>query len=798
MSVDVLQGAPDVPHLGKAVALALVGGVGAGIWAPQLLPEWLRWLLLIAGVWIWCRQRRWRWTGALLVGLAWVNLQAGWVLAQQLPASWEGREVELAGTVVGLPEAEARRTRFRFQVDSDGAQPAPVRGRQLQLAWYDDFNASVPESRTALHAGARWRMTVRLRAPRGLSNPGGFDAERHALAQRIVATGYVRSAGTALALAPARGLDAWRERMASRISQATAASSSRYVQALALGDTRALADGDWHTLRATGLTHLIAISGFHVGLVAGFFALFASGLWRLVPALARRWPRPQAAALAALAGAAGYAAVAGFALPTVRTVLMIAVVVMARLWRRPTGVADSLALAAIAVLVWDPLSILAAGFWLSFAGVAWLVWCLPDASGHWLRSFVSAQGVATVGLLPLTVALFGQASLAGPLANMVAIPWWSLVVVPLALLGTGLEALLPGMGAWSWRLSGWCFDLSWPLFEWLGSSRFALWWLPEAGRWALPLAMLAAFWLLLPRMVPGKVLAVLLWLPLLWPARELPRHGEVELVMVDVGQGLSVLLRTAGHSLLYDAGPAVRDGFDAGERAVVPALRALGVVRLDRMVVSHGDNDHAGGVESVRRALPVATVHGPPAMALQPDAPCVAGEGWEWEGVRFHFLHPPPAFPYLGNESSCVLRVESVHGAILLAGDIGEVIEQGLVKRMAHELLADVVVAPHHGSGGSSQPAFVAATQARLLLVSAGHGNRFGHPRAEVVRRWRAAGAEVLDTPGSGAVRVWLGVDGLQVRERRPWQRRLWDAAERARSAAILSAVEQAAEVPEG
>ncbi|WP_305806573.1 ComEC family competence protein, partial [Stenotrophomonas sp. YIM B06876] len=287
----------ETPRLGKAVAAALVAGVSAGIWAPQLLPDGLRWLLLLTGACLWWRSGRWRWMGALLLGMAWVNLQAGWVLARQLPPAWEGREVTVTGTVVELPEAEARRTRFRLRVDSGPAQPAPLRGRLLQLAWYDEFNAVAPGPRTALHAGARWRMTLRLRAPRGLSNPGGFDAERHALAQRIVATGYVRAADQAHMLAPPRGIDAWRERMARRIAQTTPASSSRYVQALALGDTRALDDGDWHTLRATGLTHLIAISGFHVGLVAGFFALLGNGLWRLLPGLARRWPRPQAAAL---------------------------------------------------------------------------------------------------------------------------------------------------------------------------------------------------------------------------------------------------------------------------------------------------------------------------------------------------------------------------------------------------------------------------------------------------------------------------------------------------------------------
>ena len=788
-----LDGGPAL--FGKAVAAGFVAGVGLALWAPALPPPWLRWVLLLGGCAAWLKVRRHAWPGAMLAGAGWAALHAGWVMQAQLPPAFERQEASVVGTVVSLPEAEPKRTRFRFRVDADG-QPEALRGRLLQLAWYDDFGATEPGPRAVVHAGSRWRFDLRLRTPRGLANPGGFDAERNALAQRISASGLVRGGER---IAPPAGIDAWRERIAARIAMAVPGPHARHVQALAVGDTRALDDADWQMLRATGLTHLIAISGFHVGMVAGFVALLVAGIWRLLPWLGRCCPRPHAAAIAAVLGAAGYAAVAGFALPTVRTVLMVAVVAAARLARRPCNVAAALGLAAMAVLAWDPLSILMAGFWLSFAGVAWLAWCLPERS-HWLRGFFSAQAVATLGLLPFSVLLFDQASLAGPLANLLAIPWWSLVVVPLALLGTGVEALLPGGGDWLWQASAWCFERSWPALTWLGESRFALWWLPEARVFALPLALLGALWLLLPRGVPGKGLALLLWLPLLWPARELPRQGEVELVLLDVGQGLSVLVRTGNHQLLYDAGPAVRDGFDAGERVVVPALHALGIGRLDAVVVSHGDNDHAGGAAAVRAALPVAAWHAPPGMQppLEDASACLAGRQWHWDGVQFRFLHPHATFPYLRNESSCVLLVASSHGNLLLAGDIGAVIEQGLVRRQAGLLHADVVVAPHHGSAGSSLPMFVSATGARLVLVSAGHGNRFGHPRREVVERWQRAGAEVLVSADSGAIRVWLGEHGLQLRERRHWRRRPWDAAERARLAAILSADEQAAVGPEG
>jgi competence protein ComEC len=775
---QVLQIAP----FGVAVAAALLGGACVCLALPELPPRWLLIVAACAGAAAWLRPGGARLCAALLAGFGWAGLQAGWALAAQLPSQWEKRDLVVEGRIVGLPQAEVRRTRFDFIADACPGARTPGCGRRLQLAWYDDFGATAPGPRTRLRAGARWHLVVRLRAPRGLANPGGFDSERHALSRRVAATGYVRGAALARPLAPASGVDGWRERMSARIAAQAPAGSQRFLRALALGDTGGLDDPDWNTLRAAGLTHLIAISGFHVGLVAGFGALLVAGLWRLLPRLGRWWPRSMAAGVAALLCAAGYAALSGFSLPTVRTLLMIAVVALARCGRRPASATRSLALAVIAVLLVDPLSPLAAGFWLSFAGVGWLLWCLPRSDAPLLRQFLSAQGVATLGLLPLTVVMFGQASLAGPLANLLAIPWWSLVVVPLALLGTGLEALHAGWGGWAWWLAGHAFAPSWELFAWMARSRFALWWLAEGAWYALPLAVLGAFWLLLPRGVPGKALAVLLWLPLLWPDSGRPAVGEATLTVLDVGQGLSVLVRTHDHALLFDTGPAVADGFDAGERVVVPALHALGVAKLDRVMVSHGDADHAGGLGAVLLGMPVLEVLGPAGAPVPLQTACRAGQAWHWDQVRFEVLHPARGFPYLGNEASCVLRVETATGAALLTGDIGQVIERGLLARQPRKLRAQVVLAPHHGSDESSDPGFVHATGARLALVSAGYGNRFGHPRAQIVRRWQRAGAEVLDTADAGALTVWLGQDGMAVRERRRWKPRLWDAA-RARQA---------------
>lgn len=768
-----------VPVLGLHSALAILAGVVSCLLLPTLPPVPVLLVMGAIALVLWRRSGRWRLAGTGLLGAVYAGLVASATLAAQLPATWQGASLRVRGQIVELPVHEARRTRFQFRVEDAPDMPAVVAGRMLRLVWYDED----PRPRHRLRAGSRWELTVRLRPPRGLRNPGGSDAEMYALLARLAATGNVQAPATARQLADARGLDAWRETMSERIAAVVPGGAARYVQALALGDTRGLDIQDWARLRAAGLTHLIAISGFHVGLVAGFGALLVAALWWLWPPLCRWWPRPFAAGAGAIAGAFGYAALTGMAVPTLRTAVMIAALVLARWQRRRLRLGDALAWACIVQLLLDPLAVLGAGFWLSFAGVAWLLWCLPEGEAAGgvgkVRGFLAAQVVTSLGLLPLCVLLFGQASLVGPLANLAAGPWWSLVVVPLSLLGLLAESLHAGWGRVFWQVAGQCFDWLWPWLAQLADSPLALLWLPQARWYAVPLALLGAFWWLLPRGLPARWLGALLWLPLLCPQRELPAPGEVELLLVDVGQGLSVLVRTAGHAMLYDMGPALPEGFDAGERAVVPALHALGVRRLDMAIISHADNDHAGGRAAVAAVFPLPRLLAPEGSPVAGARPCLSGQRWVWDDVSFQILHPGREFPYLGNESACVLRVQSRFGSVLLPGDIGEFVERMLVREQPQVLASTVVVVPHHGSAGSSSPEFVNATGARLALVSSGADNRFRHPRPEVVRRWCQAGAEVVDTSRAGAVRVWLTRDGLALREQRQAQPRLWDAADR-------------------
>ena len=761
------------------IALALLTGVLVVQLWPALPPIALSAAALVGGTALYWRLPTLRWLAALLIGVFLAALHGGIALRMVLPAEFEGVDIRVRGVVVGIPAADARAARFDLapQRATAAGQTVPARGT-WRLAWFGPHVAFLP--------GDQVELVVRARAPRGLSNGGGFDFERYAVERRIAATGYVRALD---AHVPAEyptidgvraGISRW---IFEERGDGTIAS---LLRALSVGDQAPIRDPDWLILRATGTTHLIAISGFHIGLVAGFGALLAGGLLRLIPGFGLHWPRRQVQALAALLAAFGYSLLAGMSIPVVRTLIMIAVVLLAVLWRRSLAPWSALALAAAAVLIIDPLAVLNPGFWLSFVGVAWLIFCLGARSREaWFKTFGRAQWISALGLLPLTLWFFQQGSVIGPLANLVAVPWISLISVPLVLIATALKPLAPELAVWVLGLAAQVTAVLWQGLTLMASWPFSQWYLPTPAPMVLVLAVLGAAVLLVPRAVPGRSLGLVLMLPLLWPAGLRPPPGSFDVQVIDVGQGLSVLVTTTQHALLFDTGASRIEGSLAAS-VVIPVVRGRGVQRLDGLIVSHGDDDHAGGTEDVLSALQPRRVW--KGAAGTDFARCEAGERWIWDGVVFEFLHPPRGFPDFGNDSACVLAVGEGAARALIASDIGVPIEELLIAHRPQLLPSALLLVPHHGSAGSSSTAFVRRVRPQVAVFSVGWRNRFGHPRPEIVARYQRVDAQIRLTSTSGALDFRLTPDAGIVRmsAARQSHRRWWHRPDQALATTAL------------
>ncbi|SFX83105.1 competence protein ComEC [Azotobacter vinelandii] len=717
--------------------LALTAGLLVLRFLPALPPWWL-WSPMALGAAILLAARRYS-PALFLFGLGWACLSAHWALEERLPVELDGRTLWLEGLVVGLP-ARIDGT-LHFQLEEASSRRAELPGR-LRLAWH-----AGPEVR----AGERWRLAVSLKRPRGLVNPQGFDYEAWLLAQRIGATGTVKAGER---LGTPENADGWRDSLRQRLLQVDAHGREGALAALVMGDASGLSVADWKLLQDTGTVHLMVISGQHVGLLAGL-------VYGLVVLLARfgLWPGflpwlPCACGLA-FATALGYGWLAGFGVPVQRACAMLAVVLFWRLRFRHLGLWLPILLALDGVLLLEPLASLQPGFWLSFGAVVILVLAFGGRLGawSWRQTLWRAQWTSALGLLPLLLALGLPISLSGPLANLVAVPWVGFAVVPLALLGT-LLLPLPAMGEGLLWLAGALLET---LFRLLGEIAGAVpAWLPHAVPvWGWLLALLGTLLILLPAGVPLRVPGLALLLPLAFPPQERIPQARADVWLLDVGQGLAVLVRTRGHDLLYDAGPRFGD-FDLGERVVLPSLRNLGVGRLDRLLLSHADGDHAGGALAVRRALPVGEVVAGEAQAQSAALaaqPC-ARRAWQWDGVRFATWHWTAVQE--GNRASCVLLVEAAGERLLLTGDIDAAAERALLDSHP-EWRADWLLAPHHGSRSSSSPALLKALAPRAVLISRGWNNGFGHPHAQVVERYRKLPAVIHDTARQGALRFRLG-----------------------------------------
>ncbi|MGD9842179.1 MAG: DNA internalization-related competence protein ComEC/Rec2 [Steroidobacteraceae bacterium] len=712
---------------------------------------------------------------AWLLGFCWAALHAQVQLRQQLAPSLEGQDLLVSGYVADIPEQEAYGQRFMFVVEhSDVAVP-----QKIELTWY--------QATPIIHAAERWQLLVRMKRPHGFANLGGYDYEAQLFRQGIGATGYIRNSPDNERLGVDNGQRVLQARAWLTQAIATAipgAAMQGVVRGLAVGDQQAVSDAAWQVFARTGTSHLMAISGFHIGMVAAVFAWLGTGLVRLPMAQRYRITAPDLQALFGMSAALGYSLLAGMSVPTQRTLIMLAVYFGARLLRREVHVWHSFGLALLLVLILDPFAPLAAGAWLSFGAVAVILLNQHGRVGgsSWWRGFLSIQGVVSVGLVPLLLSSFGNLSLLSPLINLFAIPVFTGLLVPMVLLSCALLVVDVEMGTQCLQWVAWLLEQVYAALHWAAQLPWATWYAPTAPWWAMGLLVLGTVMMVLPWIWPWRLIGALSCLPALAWQPATPALGGFELTVLDVGQGLAVVVRTRHHVLLYDTGPSFQSGHDTGELVVLPYLRAQGVHKLDLLMLSHGDADHVGGLQSVLAGMQVAAISGGPSVKQQAAMkPCQRGQQWHWDGVQFDVLHPQAGTSEISdNNLSCVLRVSTVVGSALLLGDIEKAVEYDLVTA-GFIRPTDIVVAAHHGSRSSSTTELVAATQisqrTQWVIFSAGYRNRWGFPKEDVVARWRDSGAMPLSTSAAGAVTLSVARNnGVVVpslwreRHRRYWQ----------------------------
>lgn len=813
---------------------------------------------------------------SFMLGLAWAGAWAQYRLQENLADELIGKDIEVQGVIATLPTRSTQGWHFQFDVEQSSRlsskQKLPAK---LAVSWFD--HPANPQSFADLKAGQRWRFTLRVKPIHGNANPYAFDYEAWMLEQGIRASATVRlppasstvSAAAddktddegdlglsssklnqradlkpivappqlieefvpGLMLAIERARSALRSKLQANLHYGVERPYAGVLIALVIGDQSGISQRQWALFNRTGIGHLVSISGLHITMIAGLFASLCGFLWRRSCFVGTDWPLllpvPKVTVIAAAFAALVYVALAGFGVPAQRTLLMLMVMAIAVWTGRSTQASQVLCLALLIVLLSDPWAVLSAGFWLSFAAVAMLLFAANANADHstdsaldaskpfttvegegdedltvsskqsiwrlwqtrlWpaLANAAQAQYAVTIGLVPLSLLLFSQFSLVSPIANAIAIPLVSFVVTPLALASCVLpSSLAEGV----LNVAHWCFSVLVQFLEYLASSSWSIWSLPQPSWWIFVLASLGIVCLLAPRGWPLRALGLIYCLPLLTQTASHPVAGQFQVTAFDVGQGTSLLIETSQHRLLYDTGPGSNDESNSGLRVILPYLNGRGIRSLDDVIISHADADHSGGAASVLKGLQVHRIRSSldlqhellnPSQDTKSRAEhirCEAGQSWDWDGVHFEFLHPVPVIytsdKWKTNARSCTLKVGNAQHSMLLTGDIEAVQEDELVNSIPKRLKADVLVVPHHGSATSSTPAFIQAVKPQFALYQFGYLNRYHHPKPAVWQRYLDFGVIPLRTDTSGAITLQFG-DEIKVEHFRQQHRRYW------------------------
>ena len=698
------------------------------------------------------------------VGFLWALLRAHWILDIALPADLQGKDILVSGVVASIPVEDKDKRRFEFDIETFefNKKYYPSIGK-VRISWYAKRGS---RNNIRIKAGQRWQFWLRLKQPHGFMNPGGFDYEGWLYQKKIRATGYVRINSKKKQLAKkinnkANGYEllVLRQTLYDKLKEVNAATGySGILIALAMGEKTGITAEQWQVFRATGINHLVAISGLHIGLLAGFIFILVRKLWPYCGKAALVLASPRAAAISALIGSALYAALSGFAVPSQRALIMLTIVMLSIFWRHKVQSSQVLSLALLSVLLLDPNAVLSPGFWLSFTAVAIIgiaAFGRLKLDNNW-KVWGRLQWRISLALIPLLIFLFQQASLISPIANLFAIPLVSFIVVPLVLLSSFIVSFLPDFSTILFGFADSTLSILWGFLAFLAKSPLSQWYAAKPDVLSLFVASLGFILLLAPRGWPTRYFGFFLIIPLIWPNSQSPGKGSVVFTLLDVGQGLAAVVQTNHHALLFDSGAKFNDSFDTGAAVVLPFLREKNIKKLDMLIISHKDNDHSGGLKSIQSDIHVNKLLS--SYPLQGGERCLSGQSWEWDGIFFEMLNPDESISYKKrNNASCVLRVSRGKDAVLLTADIEKRAEKSLLKNQNKQLKSTYLIAPHHGSKTSSSQAFLDAVDPEYILIPVGFRNRYRMPHISVLQRYQSRHSSIFESYKSGAITVSFG-----------------------------------------
>lgn len=818
-----------------AIAAFIAGGsllfflpeVPSGWFLGCLLPGLLCFALLVLGV---GNKKFTNIINAILLfcmGFAWNANYAETRLTNLLSEELEGVDLRIEGRVIALPQSSPQSAKFAFEISCLSSRNSECirQPKRVYLSWQPAWRNS--EKIPVVKPGQRWMLLVKLKRPYGTLNPHTFDFERWAFHQDFGASGSVKTgqllmdkdirfAEFALRMELAR----WhlREKIYSLLPI-----DARYagvIIALVMGDQNAINQDDWRVFNATGIGHLISISGLHVTMLAGFGAFFAAFCWRRrsFPLLI---PVNKVAAFAGFITAFVYTWLAGFQIPAQRTMYMVGVVAYALWAGRTPRTFDIWWWALALVLLIDPMAPYTPGFWLSFGAVAAILFAMQESTALFgiptgqendsslmrrsiqaLREACRVQAVVTIALLPITLFWFYQVSVASPIANAIAIPVVSYIVTPLSIVG----AFLPDfIGRWFLISAHASMEYLAIMLTWMANWKWSVIWAKQPEYWALIVPMAGIIYAIQPGALrltwKYRLLALLpllfLFFPEVYLSEKRLRPGDFRAIVFDIGQGTAVMVETSNKRLLYDTGPIQGSKDDAGQRILMPYLRGRGIDQIDRLVISHSDSDHTGGGASLLKEVDFKSMLGslPSNNSLLnnlqsrkvPSIPCRYGQHWTWDEVEFFIWHPQEdtlfqrQYSQKPNEMSCVLEIRNRNSSLWLTGDVEKQGEAEVSKRLTSKALESigdrylVLMAPHHGSKTSSSEELLAKLNPNQAFAQNGYRNRYGHPHSSVLSRYEIRSIPFHLTPSTGA-QIWhfFGSKNVLHHFLRQENKRLW------------------------